>query len=546
MKVKIRPIAFYIPVVLFVAACVLNFTNGAVFEAAINNANTWLMGSMGWTFGLGVTAMLVVVVYLMFSKFGDVRLGGRQAAPLLSNFQYFSITLTTVIAVGILMWGAAEPLSHYTAPPESWGIAPNSPQSAIFSISTLYLHWGFTPLAIYAVPTIMFGFAYYNMKKPYSLGSGLVPLLGDKAIGSFGQGIDAVCMYALIAGMATSLGEGILTIAGGLNYLTGIQSGVVLWLIIDIAIVVTFVISSITGLFEGIRKLSEINTWIFIAMIIFIFVVGPTVFILNIGSEAFGDYLSKFFIKSLFTGAAAGDLWSGWWTIFYWCNWLAWAPVSGMFLGRISYGRTIRQVLTTVFIWPAIFDMIWMLIFGAATIHLQMSGVDLTAAMAKGAEYTVYAVYQAYPLAWLTIPVFVGAMFLSFVTGADAYTTTLGGMSMSGLDPVNPDPPIRMKIFWGFLMGTVAWVMISLGGGTAGINGVKMLSNLGGGPALLLELGMLACLCKVAANPSKYDLFKEDYDADGVPLKSVTKPVSHQPQEQIEKAETIALVQEKI
>ena len=272
MKVKIRPIAFYVPVVLFVAAIILNFVNADAFSAVINGANNWLMGSLAWAFDLGVTAMVIVTVYLMFSKFGNVRIGGRKAVPFLTDFQYFSITLTSIIAVGILLWGTAEPLYHYTAPPESLGIAANTPQAAIFAISTLFLHWGITPLAIYAIPTIMFAFAYYNMKKPYSLGSALVPMFGDKAIGSYGQAIDATCMYALVAGMAASLGGGILSIAGGLNYLTGIQSGAFLWAMVDIAVVATFVISSITGLFNGIKKLSEINTFVFFGMVLFIFV----------------------------------------------------------------------------------------------------------------------------------------------------------------------------------------------------------------------------------------------------------------------------------
>ena len=246
-----------------------------------------------------------------------------------------------------------------------------------------------------------------------------------------------------------------------------------------------------------------------------------------------GNYLQNFFTKSLFTGAAAADPWGGWWTIFYWCNWLAWAPVSGMFLGRISYGHTIRKALVVVFLLPALFDMIWMLIFGAATIHLQMNGMDIAAALAKGAEYTVYAVFSNYPLAWLTIPVFVIAMFLSFVTGADAYTTTLGGMSLDGLNPEDPEPPISLKVFWGVLMGTVSWIMISFAGG---ITGVKMLSNLGGGPALILELLMMVCLIKVAARPKFYDTFKEDYNEDGEPLKSISQPAAHAKKKEVKES----------
>ncbi|HWR45867.1 BCCT family transporter [Sporomusa sp.] len=516
---KIRPIAFWPPVILFIAACAYNFIDKDGFGKMIGIANKWLMGNFAWAFCLGVLAMLGVVVFVMFSKFGDVRIGGKDAAPMLDDWRYFSITLTSIIAIGILFWATAEPLYHLTAPPKSLNIVPNSPEAAVFAMSTLFIHWGFLPLAIYAVPSIMFAFAYYNMKKPYSLGSTLTPVFGDKVLGKWGQGIDAVCMYALIAGMAASLGTGVLSIAGGLNKLTGIQTGSFLWAMVDIAVVLTFVLSSITGLFNGIKRLSEINSIVFFIMAIFVFVFGPTFWLLNIGAEAFANHLQTFFTKAAFTGAAAGDPWAGWWTIFYWCNWLAWAPVSGMFLGRISYGHTIRKALTVQFVLPALFDIIWMVIFGGAAIHSELAGGKLMEAMAQGPEFAVYAFLDQYPIALITISVFVFCMFLSYVTGSDAYTTTLGGMSTTGVSPADPEPAMSMKIFWGAIIGTLTWVMIS----TAGVDGVKMLSNLGGGPALLLELLICFALVKVAVNPSHYDTFKNDYHADGSPIKSKAK-----------------------
>jgi glycine betaine transporter len=516
---KIRPIAFWPPVILFVLACVYNFVNKEGFGKMINSANSWLMGNFAWAFCLGVLIMLGVIIFVMCSKFGNVRIGGRDAVPMLDNFRYFSITLTSIIAIGILFWATSEPLYHLTAPPESLKLAANSPEAAVFAMSTLFIHWGFLPLAIYAVPAIMFAFAFYNMKKPYSLASTLTPVFGDKVLGKWSQVIDATCMYALIAGMAASLGTGVLSIAGGLKYLTGVQTGAFLWAMVDIAVVATFVISSITGLFNGIKRLSEINTFVFIFLAIFVFVFGPTAFMLNLGVESFANHLQTFFAKSSFTGAAAGDPWAGWWTIFYWCNWLAWAPVSGMFLGRISYGQTVRKALTVQFLIPALFDIAWMIIFGGAAIKAQLTGGKLVEAMAAGPEFAVYAFLENYPIATIMIPIFIICMFLSYVTGSDAYTTTLGGMSTSGISPEDPEPSMQMKIFWGVIIGTVTWVMIT----TAGVDGIKMLSNLGGGPALILELIMSVALIKVAINPRVYDYFKHDYAEDGTPIKSITK-----------------------
>ena len=516
---NLRPIAFWIPVILFITACVYNFADKEGFVKMINAANSWLMGNFAWAFCLGVLVMLGVVIYLMFSKFGNVRIGGRDAAPMFDNVRYFSIVLTSIIAIGILFWATSEPLYHMTAPPQSLNLTPNSPEAVVFAMSTLFIHWGFLPLAIYAIPTIMFAFAFYNMKKPYTLGSTLTPVFGDKVLGKWSQGIDAVCMYSLIAGMAASLGTGILSVAGGLKYLTGVQTGALLWAVVDIAIVATFVLSSITGLFNGIKKLSEINFAIFILLAVFVFVCGPTFFMLNLGVEAFANHLQTFFQKAAFTGAAANDPWAGWWTIFYWCNWLAWAPISGMFLGRISYGQTIRKALTVVFLLPALFDILWMTIFGGAAIKMQLSGGKLAEAMSAGPEFAVYAFLDKYPLAAFTIPVFIFCMFLSYVTGSDAYTTTLGGMSTTGISPKSPEPSAKIKIFWGLIIGVVSWVMIS----SSGVDGVKMLSNLGGGPALILDLLICLAIVKVAINPKKYDVYKNDYTEDGTPIKSVTQ-----------------------
>lgn len=520
---KLRHIAFWPPVALFVGACAWNFIQPGSFTAAITAANAWIIANFAWAFALGVLAILGVVVWVMVSRFGDVRIGGRDAVPMLDNARYFSITLTTIIAVGILFWGTSEPLYHYTAPPPSLHLAASSPESAVFAVSTMFVHWGVLPLAIYALPTVLFAFAFYNMRLPYTIASTLVPVFGRRILERWSQPLDAVVMYSLIAGMAASLGSGVLSVSGGLSYLTGWQSGLLMWAIVDVAVVVTFVLSSITGLFNGIRRLSEANTVLFIGLLVFVLVFGSTAFILNLSTEAFANFLATFFPKAAFTGAAAGDAWAGSWTIFYWCNWLAWAPISGMFLGRISYGHTIREALGVQFVAPALFDMVWVGIFASATLKFERdTGGALSAALAQGPEFAAYAFFAQLPLKELLIPLFVIAVFLSYVTGSDAYTTTLGGLSSVGISPEDQEPGMGLKIFWGALLGVVSWVLLAV----AGVDGVKMLSNLGGLPALLLSIVMLVALVKVARNPARYDVRQEDYDEDGRPIRSKKLPPS--------------------
>lgn len=520
---SLRHIAFWPPAVLFAGGMAWNFAAPKSFTSAIRATNDWIIANLAWAFALGVLAVLGVVVWALVSKFGDVRIGGRDAVPMLDNARYFGITLTTIIAVGILFWGTSEPLYHYTAPPPSLHLPPSSPESAVFAVSTMFVHWGFLPLAIYALPTVLFGFAFYNMRLPYTIASTLVPVFGRRVLGRWAQPLDAAVMYSLVAGMAASLGSGILSISGGLSYLTGWQSGLLMWALVDAAVVITFVASSVTGLFKGIRRLSEANMILFSGLLVFVLLLGPTAFVLNLDTEAFANHLSSFFPKAAFTGAAAGDPWAGSWTIFYWCNWLAWAPISGMFLGRISYGHTIRQALTVQFVAPAVFDIVWVGIFSATAIKLDRdTGGALSHALSRGPEYAAYAFFDRFPGSAVLIPIFLVAVFLSYVTGSDAYTTTLGGLSSTGISPESPEPATWLKVFWGALLGVVSWVLLAM----AGVDGVKMLSNIGGLPALLLTVLMLVALVRVGRSPARYDRRPEDYDGLGRPIPSPTRRAS--------------------
>lgn len=503
---------FWPPFLLLMGAVVLSFTNREAFIAATTNANNWVIANLGWVFSLGGLLMVIACVAVYFSPLGNVKIGGDNAKPLLSFKSWFAITLTTTIASGLTFWGIVEPVYHVSAPPESLGIEPNSAEAAIFAMSTMYLHWTITPYAIYCVPIIVFGFAYYNMRKPFSLTATLAPVFGNKLNGKGGQIIDAVCLYTLALGMAASMGTSILNVAGGVNYLSDLPSNPFLWAIIAIVAMVTFTASASTGLTKGIKFLSDINMKAFILIAIFLFIVGPTAYLLNIGTESFGNYLTNFFEKSLFTGAAAKDPWPQWWTTFYWANWFSWAAITALFLGRISYGYTVKKVIMVNFVLPALFGAIWMTIFGGTSVYMQMNGGELADVLTKsGPEAVLYAVFGALPFAKIVIPFYLFIVFLSFVSGADANMAAMGGISSSGISPKSPEPGLMIKVVWGVTVTFVSWVMISF----AKIDGIKMLSNLGGVPALILELIVLVSLFKIAKSPEKYDLTKDQNSRGG-------------------------------
>ena len=385
LKKGLNHIVFWPPFLLLIAAVFLNLFAAEQFGEITHAANDWVLEHFG-TFFLAVgLACLLLCIVICFSPFGAVRIGGKNAKPLMHMWNWFAITVCTTIAVGILLWSTSEPIIHLMNPPASKGLEPGSIEAARFSMQTMFLHWTFTPYAIYAVASLMFAFAYYNMKKPYSLGSPLTPLLGDKIASKGGNLIDAVCLYSLVAGMAASLGGGILILGDGLHQLFPAIDGKssIVRAVIAGVIIITFVLSSATGLMKGIRILSSLNTYALIALAIFVFIFGPTAFILSFGAETFWGYLYGFFDINWFSFSdsmtvevdEAGNQikpWSRGWTIFYWAVWMAWTPITACFLGQIAYGRTVREFMLVNFIFPALFGAAWMAIFSGTAIHLEM------------------------------------------------------------------------------------------------------------------------------------------------------------------------------
>ncbi|UOQ44268.1 BCCT family transporter [Halobacillus salinarum] len=499
---KLRHAVFWPPFLLLIGAAVLSLFKKDVFVQVTTSANNWVINEMGWLFSVGGLLMVAGCVLAYFSPLGDVKIGGKDAKPTLGMMSWFAIALTTTIAT-LTFWSLVEPVYHLSQPPASLGIEPHTPEAAMFALSTMYLHWTITPYAIYTVPTIVFAFSYYNMKNPYSLSSPLVPLLGKRVMsGKVGSLVDGISLYTLATGMAASMGTSILNLSGGINYVSGIKSTPVLWAIVAGVVMFTFVISSSTGLMKGIRYLSNINMRAFVLITIFVFIVGPTSFMLNAGTEAFGNFLSNFFEKSLFTGELSKDSWPGSWTTFYWASWFAWAMIISLFLGRIAYGYKVKTVILVNFVFPAIFGAVWISVFGGTAVFMDLNGGGLTELLtSSGPETVLYGVFAALPWSKLIIPFFIFIVFVTFVTACDSNNAAMSGISSHGISPENPEPSTLIKVVWGVTVSIISWTMISF----ANIDGVKMLNNLGGVPALLLELIVFGSLMKIAKNPWAYD-----------------------------------------
>lgn len=523
---ELNHFVFWPPFLLLLAAVVLNFTSATEFGRITNGINRWVLMNFGWLFTLCAFASVLLCIFVCFSRFANVKLGGPDAQPLMNRWNWFSITICTTIATGILFWATAEPVFHFSNPPPSSGIEANTPKAALFTMSVMYLHWTFTPYAIYGVVSVTFAFAYYNMRKPFSLGATVAPLLGDAATGKSGNIVDAICLYALVAGMAASLGAGIMAISGGLNILFGMPSVPFTWAVIAAVIVTMFIFSSATGLMKGIRILSDINVRALMGLVVIGFIAGPTLFILNLGMESVGIYLSDFFQMNLFNGILAEQeaversigtekelrYWSHDWTIFYWAVWIAWAPISACFLGRISYGRTVREFMVINFILPSLFGMAWMAVFSGIALNMEMNGADLIAVYNdrsspnRGPEFVTYEVFKTFPLAMGVIGFYVLSLIICFVTSADSNTTAMAAISSRGISPENPEGNLVIKVVWGLTVGTVAWVMISF----ANVDGIRIISTLGGFPAAILLLLVIASLVKIVFKHEEMDVVSRE------------------------------------
>lgn len=488
---KVRPIVFGIPVSILLATVLMSFWDFEALLRITTHLNQWILLHFSKAFNLGTFAFVLTCVWAFFSPLAAVRIGGKGAERILDPWQWFSITLCTTIAIGILFWATAEPIFHLNMPPEASGIEARSEDAAGFAMASLFMHWSFTPYAIYTVPALTFALAYYNLDKAFSLSAPLSFLFGKSVEGKGSDLIDAVALFALIAGIAATLGAGMMSIAGGIAKVTEIPTSPLLQGLVTIAIVGAFVVSSVTGLHRGIRFLSNINAKFFFVLCLFMFVAGPSIYILSLAYEGLTEYVRTFLPRSLGIGATYDAGWSQSWTVFYWANWLAWAPITALFLGKISRGYTVRQFIAVNFIAPSFFAIVWMSVFGGVALHIdQGSGVLSASLEAFGPESIAYEVLAEYPLSGLLMVVFVLLSFISYVTAADSNTDAMANVCLQNVDDDASLGSGRLivwlKVVLAVLIGAAAWVLTAF----TGIDGVRMMSNLGGLPALFIVIAL--------------------------------------------------------
>lgn len=502
---KIRKAVFGIPVILLITTIIFSLVDGDRFLAMTKNANQWILNYFGWLFASSALIGLILLIAVYFSPLGSLIIGGKNAKPILSKMSWFSISLCTTIAVGILFWASAEPLYHFNQPPAGLGISGRSEAARTFSLSTLFLHWTFIPYSIYTLTALMFAISYYNLKQPFQIGSLLVPVFGENKSLKLSPYVDSISLFSLVAGMAASMGAGLLTLSGGINQFIPNSKSPINIGIIALLLTFTFIWSASSGLHKGIKVLSNINIIGFVLLLFWFLIFGPIGETWSYLSSSLTDFISTLIPRSLALGIDKG--WANSWTIFYWANWLAWTPISALFLGRLGKGYNVRTFIRFNLLFPSLFSMLWMALFGGYSLYFDQifDGALNNLLQQKGPETIIFELIKQLPLsAWWIIFYFI-LVFISFVTAADSNTSAMSGLSTAGISENKQEAPHLIKIIWGSIIGLTAWIMVS----KAGIDGVKMTSNLGGFPSLFLYIMVILGTIHILIKGKKSSVLKD-------------------------------------
>ncbi len=479
---------------------------GAVLSAILEN--------FGWFYTMGSTFLLAVTLWACFSKYGNIRLGGEEAKPELSFPTWFAISLTSGIAIGICFFGVAEPMAHFMNPPIFTGFEGGTIEAGERALRYTYFHWTLHTYGCYTSISLCIAVCYYNSKRPFKVSSGLYGTFGEKTTGLLGTAVDSLALFALIGGVCTSLGYGVLQISGGFEYIWGFTVDPTMYAIVIGVMVLIYTFSAYTGLHKGITIISNWNMRLYIYCLIFLLIFGPTVHMLESLSAGIGDYFQNLIGMSLYTEPMYKSGWVGGYSDFYWAWWLSFAPLVGLFWIRLGRGRTVRQYVLVNLIAPASFGMIWFAFFGSSAIFYDFfeKATIWEDISNYGNDVALYSLFKYLPFPDFHMVLGVIIVAISFITLAHSMTSTTAAMTTKGFGESDEDveAPGVMKIFWGVLMGAVAWVALVAGDQQA----LQTAAIICGLPILVVQIAMMFGLIHWFKNQKKYDKVSK-FTADG-------------------------------
>ncbi len=464
----------------------------------------FINGKLGWFYILDFNIFVLVAMYFAFSRYGKIKLGGPFALPEFSTPSWYAMLLSAGLGIGLMFWGVAEPIFHFTSPPPLFaGVEPGTADAGKAALATTYLHWGIHGWALYGLVALALGFFAYNRGLPLTFRSIFYPILGPRIYGPWGHAIDILTVIATLFGLATSLGFGAQQAAAGLNKLFGAPDNLLFQIILILGITGLATISVVAGLDAGVKRLSELNIWLAGAFLIFVLLVGPTLFVLSLFTQSLGYYVQVLPEFAFWNAAFTETQWQAWWTIFYWGWWISWSPFVGMFIARISKGRSVRELLVGVIFLPSILCFLWMSVFGGSAINLQMTGErDVATAVNENVATALFDMLEAFPLT--SIVSFVGVLLLIsfFVTSSDSGSLVVDHLTSGG----KLDSPKLQRVFWAVMEGLVA-IALLIGGGLSALQTAAVSIGL---PFSVILLVM--CWSMKKAFTEELDLLESHYD----------------------------------
>ncbi|MBE9112879.1 BCCT family transporter [Nodosilinea sp. LEGE 07298] len=452
-------------VILFVLFTLL-FQDPA--ESAFGAVQSFISGTLGWFMILSVTFFLLFTIFIALTKLGSVRLGGPDARPEFPTFAWISMLISAGMGTGLMFWSVAEPIYHFQDPPVILGaIEPNTADAARQAMGITFFHWGLHAWGIYALVGLSLAFFAFNWGLPLTIRSVFYPLLGEKIYGWQGNAIDVLAVASTLFGLATSLGFGVQQTNAGLNFLFGLEISTPVQVGL-IAIITGFATASVvSGLGNGVRRLSELNMILAAVLLAFVVLVGPTVFLLNTFVETTGYYLASLPTMSFWTETFNDAGWQNGWTVFYWGWWVSWAPFVGIFIARISRGRTVREFIIGVLLLPTALTFLWMSAFGGTALSLELAegtaGI-ISAAVSENVATALFVMLEQLPLTGITSFVAIILVVVFFVTSSDSGSLVVDSIASGG----KLESPVPQRVFWAVLEGVVASALL-LGGGLSAL-----------------------------------------------------------------------------
>lgn len=462
---KVNKPVFITSSVLIVGFIIFGSLFSETAAALFSFLQAFIAEKFRWLFIILFNMALVFCIYLIASRYGDIRLGKQTERPQYSLFSWIAMLFSAGIGIGLVYWGTAEPLYHFMAPPLG---EAETLESAKQAMNLSFLHWGLHAWAIYTIVALSLAYFHFRRGLPLSIRSTLYPILGQRIYGKWGHTVDVLAVFGTMFGVVTSLGLGVMQINAGLEGLFGIPSTLTIQFII-IAFVTSLACGSLMlGLDKGIKRLSDINMGLTGILLAFMVILGPTLFIFDSFIENVGNYLANIVTLSTWSEAYSNTDWQKAWTIFYWAWWVSWSPFVGVFIARISRGRTIREFVFGVLLIPMTILFFWFTTFGGVAIQMELlAGMNpevvspgLVAAVQADYGSAIFKLVEYYPLTKPITLLIVVMIVLWFVTSSDSASFVIDMLTAGG----DTNPPKIQRLFWALMQGLIAAILLAAGG----------------------------------------------------------------------------------